>query len=474
MSMRIRLMACVMLLSSCMILPVWAGDIIAFQHETPRGPQVLQNVGIKSVIAEFLDPADTGIGKSLGYLLWRETLTAVSDQAGAGVILARAPEGQRLTDILAQDYHRAAVEIALYQKSRMALWGAASEEDGKVHLNTYLTLIDEPANAGFSLVLKSPYGSIEAQIPRTRFNFELVSTTRKALFERNLVTRRSVKLYKEPSTRAQVVGAIAAGAVLNAVDMDGGWFVVKLDAHRRAYIENSEVDVPPSIVDVDRSQFELKERPARRSATVLKTVLDGSYPVQNMRYVATEGLWYQIGVGEKKGWVWAGSVRPRFSLPAVHFLAGIYRFYDRRYKDAAREFSQFLMAPDIEESNVNRAAALQLLGASRLMGRHISQMDPSAYAPFAEAVALTPYDPAAYQLRAIGHLVASRNPGKAVADVAKALWLDEENRGAKKLVSDMLAISQRNTPLSSITRLPEQRQELEALQTQYRIQPSIQ
>ena len=77
----------------------------------------------------------------------------------------------------------------------MALWGAASEEEGKVQVNTYFTLIDEASDAGFSLVLRSipTEGALEAKIPRTRFNFELVSTTRQALFERPLVARKSAK-----------------------------------------------------------------------------------------------------------------------------------------------------------------------------------------------------------------------------------------------------------------------------------------
>ena len=63
-----------------------------FTDSAPRGgqrtPEVLAHVPLKAVIAEFLDPMDTGLGKSLGYLIWRETLTAISDQAGAGVIMA--------------------------------------------------------------------------------------------------------------------------------------------------------------------------------------------------------------------------------------------------------------------------------------------------------------------------------------------------------------------------------------------------
>lgn len=68
-----------------------------FFDERARTPEVLRHVPLKATVAEFLDPGDTGLGKSLGYLLWRETLTAISDQRGAGLIVAEAPPGKRFS-----------------------------------------------------------------------------------------------------------------------------------------------------------------------------------------------------------------------------------------------------------------------------------------------------------------------------------------------------------------------------------------
>ena len=51
------------------------------------------------LIAEFLDPGDTGIGKSLSYLVWRELLTAIGNQTGKSVILLNPAEETLLEEL---------------------------------------------------------------------------------------------------------------------------------------------------------------------------------------------------------------------------------------------------------------------------------------------------------------------------------------------------------------------------------------
>lgn len=111
-----------------------------FRDVRAQSAEALPHVELKAIVAEFLDPLDTGLGKSLGYLIWRETLTAISDQAGAGVIIAEAPPGERLVDMLNRDYHLAAERIARHQRSRMALWGVVEPEGDGVVLETYVSI----------------------------------------------------------------------------------------------------------------------------------------------------------------------------------------------------------------------------------------------------------------------------------------------------------------------------------------------
>ena len=102
---------------------VFAGEQVVgnFQPGLPQQAEVLAHVPVKGLVAEFINREGTGLGKSLGYLLWREVLTAVQDQRGAGVIYAHTPSETQLTDLLRSDYHRAAVEIAKAQNTRMAV-----------------------------------------------------------------------------------------------------------------------------------------------------------------------------------------------------------------------------------------------------------------------------------------------------------------------------------------------------------------
>lgn len=152
-----------------------AGDITVtkFEPGAPLPKKVLEHVALKGVIAEFIDPERSELGKEIAYLLWREVLTAISDQKGAGVILARAPGNERLVDLLAQNYHEAAVRIAQGQGARMAVWGSVAESGGRVYVDTYLSLIGEAERNELlmRLTTRGADTGLVARIPRTRFNF---------------------------------------------------------------------------------------------------------------------------------------------------------------------------------------------------------------------------------------------------------------------------------------------------------------
>ena len=91
-----------------------AGELVTtrFKAGSQTGRVALPHLINKGVVTEFLDLNDTGIGKSVGYLVWREVLTAISDQARAGVIIAHPPGETRVVDMLKDNYHLAAVDIA--------------------------------------------------------------------------------------------------------------------------------------------------------------------------------------------------------------------------------------------------------------------------------------------------------------------------------------------------------------------------
>ena len=414
----------------------FAGDIVRFETG-PRAQTnvVLANVPVKALVTEYLDPGDTGVGKSVGYLVWREILTAISDQAGAGVILARAPGNRRLTDLLEQTYHEAALRIAREQAASMAVWGAVGTVGDTTYVTTYLTLLPETSALQLKLRLVAepalPPG-LEADIKRTTFNFPPVETTKAKLFQRRVVTRKATTVRAGTTGSSATVESVPKGVALDALDMDKGWFKVQTASKRVGYVDNADVDVPPSTVDGAGVTVGLLSAPG---GARLKTVtLAGIYRVRDMRY--TNGLWYQLDVDGSPGWVPAGAVKARFSLPIVHFVAGLYRYQFKRYEIARSEFAQYVSAPDVAADNASLATAYQLLGASALLAKPtVFQTDAATVNFFSKAVTLTPYDPSAYSLRALSILALQQKGSAALLDLESALELDATDATAARITS---------------------------------------
>lgn len=444
-------------LVSCYSLAYAGAEVMAeFRDERGRTPEVLAHVPLKAVVAEFLDPLDTGLGKSLGYLLWRETLTAISDQAGAGVIVAEAPPQERLVDMLKRDYHRAALRIAKHQRARMSLWGAVETDAGEVFINTYLSVLTKETQGDLRFALDKRFRgdaalrermahgvskgvALEAPISRTRFNFAMQIRTHSELFQRPIVTRQPLVIRARGSKDAPVLGRTSSGERLDAIGMQGGWFEIQLEDGKTGYVSagiDSALDLPPRQVEADRNNINLRAGPGTDHRILTSTNLKGSYKVLDMRYRQGKGLWYQIDIDGRPAWVAAFLVKPRFSVPAVHFLAGLYRYYAGRHKDAASEFQRFIDHSGESPNNANLATAHQLLGASLLLDNQTRR----GYEAFSRAIQLTPYDPDAYLLRGVAAFGTRRAPA-GLKDLDSALALDRHYRPARSLAQAVKTIA---------------------------------
>ena len=437
------LQICILILVSC---PALAGEAIwAFEPGKPPPAETLKNVPVKGVVAEFLDPDGTHLGKEVGYLIWREVLTAVSDQGGAGVIFAHPPGNERLVDMLQQNYHRAAVEIAEAQKARMALWGAVSEDGGTVIIDTYLSLIGDVAHTELALKMTKTLGphsddtGVSASIARVRFNFPRVRITSKALFERPLVVQGDTDVRAGAGTGA-TLRRVHADDVLQADGMDGEWFRVQLPNGGRGYVRSWNVYVPPRQIYPRKElyppvQMELFAEPGSRAQGNPTVQSDTALDVVASRYVSKSGLWYQVKTPDRVGWVRADQVRTHFSVPVVHFAAGLYRYQLGRYPLAAQEFEEYTKSDGVAEDPASLSTAYQLLGAS-LMAAH-SDAGPA----LAKAIAITPFDANARVLRALSTLANSRTAREVLPDLAKALELDPEQSDASNLVAQLLELA---------------------------------
>jgi tetratricopeptide (TPR) repeat protein len=425
---------------------VFAGDAVtAFRPGKPPPPEALQHVAVKAVVAEFLDADATALGKELGYLVWREILTAISDQRGAGVIIAHPPGNERLVELLRQSYHQAALQIAESQKARMAIWGAVSEQDGRVAVDTYLSLLGEATREELALKVSwaerpgqaARDSGLAARISRTRFNFTRVWTTREALFTRPLLVQRNNTAVRERPAAGKTLHRAAAGETLEADGMQGEWFQVRLRDGARGYVRSWDVHVPPRRIEALRDE-PLREHPAPKARRVGGAGANASYAVLASRYVAGSGLWYRVAAPDGKGWIRGAAVRTQFSFPVVHFAAGLYRYQLGRYADAAREFEQFTRVADAAADPPGVSSAYQLLGASRLMQGQGGELPGRA---FEQAVRITPFDAGAYALRALSTLAREQSVGRALPDIARALEHDPDNGDARATLARMQALS---------------------------------
>ena len=110
----IRLVAMLMLMLA-FACSARAGTVTCFTPGSARTctEAVLQHDEFKSVVTEFLDPQDTGVGHAVSRLLWREIRDATSDLRLTGTILAADSgalrerfRGRDYLTFLATDYHR--------------------------------------------------------------------------------------------------------------------------------------------------------------------------------------------------------------------------------------------------------------------------------------------------------------------------------------------------------------------------------
>lgn len=425
-----------------------AGEAItAFQQGTPPPPEALKHVPVKALVAEFLDPDKSELGKEIAYLVWREILTAISDQKGAGVIIAHPPGKERLVDLLQRNYHESAIEIAASQNARMALWGAIGAAEERVFVDTYLSLVGATRREELALRLfwgqpgaKLNDTGFAARLSRTRFNFPRVVTTRGALFERPLTAQGKAAVRAQPGAGA-TLATVAEGDSLQADGMQGSWFRVQLPGGRHGWVDSWNVHLPPRQVDA-RGDLVLRDSANPKAAAGAKVPANARLTVLQSRYYAGRGLWYRVRAPGGEGWVAATQVYTRFSFPVVHFVAGLYRYQLGRYDDAVREFEQYVRADGVESDPPSLSSAYQMLGASLLMAGSARGAAESANVPqlnraFELAARTTPYDPAVYSLRAISTLATRKSVDAALPDVRRALELDSDHEDARGILARM-------------------------------------
>ena len=434
----------VMLLGVALPSTVYAANA-SFSFELPN-----EDVGPKVVVTEFLDPDETGLGKVLSYLVWHELLTAIG-RTPTDVIFVPAAAMEGGLDQLKATRHRAALEVAQRYHASLALWGEVNMRgqgpQARLLVQTFATLNPDVRDGNLALGLAVSHaggtGRFQAALPRTRFDFARVSMRRSDLFARRFVTLTAAPLREAPHASAAMISEAPAGTVLEATDVQDNWFVVRHSGGAPTYIEGRYIQVLPQRVAAAQRDAQLREGPGLMYESMAQVNLQGEFSVLDRQDRFGQGMWYRLQVGDRAGWVQGDLLQPRFILPVEHFIAGLSEYRGQRFESTHRELTQFMNTPDVKLKSVNLAVAYQLQGASRLSFQTpLGAVESKDLSAFSKAIDLTPFDPAAYNLRALARFGATRQLEDVLADLKQALDLDPENVQARAFVNTLVEVAE--------------------------------
>jgi len=409
-------------------------------------PVALSQARVKSIVAEFLDPDKKGLGVAAAIVIGGELLDAVSDVEGAGVLVATDREHDGILDRLGKGYHRAALEVAREQRAIVAAWGVVEEVGPNLLLESYATQVPDSGLGSVRLDIEwggRPLEGFGTVLPPRSFHFRPRTVPKSALFQRRLVVQNGRRtVHKSPTFASDQVAALEAGSSVVSDTLVGSWWHVQLADGQSGWMEDHPniVRVPPVAIDADDVKIQTFGGPDGVPERTVKLV--GAYRVVDAAYTKT-GRWLRIGVPMSTGkpgagldsvWVRTELLRMRYTLPIVHFLAGLISHRSGRYAEAARDFDACILQAD-EEDNVVLAAAYQLRGLS---GLEAGMNDRSTLGAFDRAVDLTPFDSRAHSTRALATITSRSEIQKvSIADLSTALELDPGDRLARSLVFAM-------------------------------------
>jgi SH3-like domain-containing protein len=445
------------------INPILAGDIAACFKTRDMGGcnrQALSHVDFKSVVLEFVDPANTQLGEGLARLFWSEILQSISNVSGAGVILAYDREQQIETHLgqqnvqtfLHNNYHDAALKIAQFQQTQMAIWGAVLNDGEGIYVQNYLTL-NEPKEKQWTTLQVNFVSGQQLAIPfmRKQFNLPEVVGSRTELFahrfytkcESNIDCNGKNALRTKPNKNSEIAFYVANGSQLNVLDMQGQWLLVQNTNQVNAWINIAQLEMHPNKVSFNKvSNVNLRIKPNQRE--IAKVNLDGQFLVLNV-IKKPDYPWYLIDVNGQQGWVRSDLATNRsYIFPAVHLIAGFYRYNAQQYAKAIDEFTEYLKVIP-EEDNVTRASVFKLLAASELAGNDTHALGfYRANEYLKQAAEYTPYDASVYSQQALLTIAKSNEFTLALSLLDNAYQLNANDPALKMIIEFLSQLERKN------------------------------
>jgi hypothetical protein len=421
------------------------------------------------LMVSFIELNRSDLGDALSYLLWAELTTT----------LGMADADYRLTPValvdtggvnhpLRDSYHVSAVAMASAREAPLTYWGVVRKSEDKLTLSTYISMRPQLRDSDLMLTAHRANDdvAVQASVTRMRYGFETSTQALASLFQRTLAAREQATLYAEPRQASAALAALAPGTVLQGDAMSGPWYHVKDATGRSGYVHIDQLKVVPAAVTARSAVLVLRDEPREAATSRSVAVAQGSLAPLDVVVDEKGGAWYRISAGGADGWVGARQIDVRFTLPSQHFLAGLYYLrapegaYQCQYRLAAEQFSRFIASGQSTEKNTNLATAHELFATSELRSSEACGRDEAAaLRACSAAVELTPYDPVAYNLRAVGSLRTLQVTEPIVADLRSSVELDRQDPQTRALVGSVVMAAQQET----IDAPPPSRREVERL-----------
>lgn len=394
-------------------------------------------------IVQFIDETEDQFGGAVSYVVWRELFGAIQDSPSSGTKLLTFDNDPTIQDKIVNEYNYDVARIAEEQNADFVIWGVIREV-GDTHLIwSYLAVSDDSAGPGLQVSVsigESGGHDLVAKLPQKQFNFaplqfDIVQFGKRRWF----VRRPGAKVFSQPDTESQSFDSLDVSSHFDSHQISEKWIGYSNAENENRFVELWALDLLPQKVFY-RPGARLWQEP-RRDADIFRAGSGNTGNVQKMAYVGSnEAKWFQLEIEGQYGWLPAETVVTSQLLPGGYLLAAMIRFQGQNYGRCIDEVNQFI-ADGRETDNSILAFANELRGAAAIMAAAKSpDLLKSGREWLDRASELTPYDPAAYRLRAVANATKGGSWKRVLGDLDEALRLDRRSEETQELIKSLLEI----------------------------------
>ena len=415
----------------------YSAEIRSFDFSAIR--DTTSTVKNSAKIVQFIEETDADIASGLSYVVWRDLFGSIQDLRSSGTTLLTISDHPKLQQQIVQDYEYDVARVANEQQADFVIWGVVRQVEDAHLVWTYLAVADDKVGANLEVNVVLDGNHLIAQLPHRQFSFTPLQISSRQIGERLWYVRRhGATVYQSRDSSSDQLARLERFDHVLSRSVSGPWLELTGDDVPVGFVEMWPLDLAPKKAAwIGRSQ--LRSRPDASAEAVGAPSGPLSAEVSQVAYVGqSEIKWFELNVGEHTGWVPAETVVTSQVFPIGYLVTAMLRFQGGQYSRVVREVEQFI-ADGRESNNTIPAFANQLRGAAALM--ELAQSDDNlslARSWFTAAIELTPYDPAAYRLRAISHATGTGDWAQVVADLEQAVTLDRRGAETRQLIVSIL------------------------------------